>query len=109
MNTSIRILTQYIENGKMKGGIEFNLEIDLDLYMYEEERCVKAIEQLLKEHSNDYCQYKYISSEPVFHKPVTLCTTKRFEEVITAIYNAEPKDEAEERALNEDVDFLLDK
>lgn len=108
-NVMLRIFTQYTENGKQKGGIEFELEINLYMYMYEEERCVKAIQQLLKEHSNDYCQYTYISSEPIFHKPVALCTPKRFEEVVTEIYNAEPKDEAEERALNEDVDFLLGK
>jgi len=52
----IRIFTQYEENygfsegnvaWKNKGGHEFTLKADADLFMYDQDNCISAIKQLL--------------------------------------------------------------
>lgn len=77
----IRILTQYEENvafaeggtaWKPKGGHEFTLQADADLFMYAEEQCIEIIKQLIAEHNNASSRYTYIEHEIIFHEPTPL-------------------------------------
>ena len=80
--TLIQILTQVIENGKEKGSFTFNLNLDSDIldhaFLYEKEKAIEVIEQMLSIHSNNHTQYKFISYEILFHNPVELCTSEQF-------------------------------
>lgn len=79
MDTLIRIIAQYREEGKAKGGCELTVKIDFDILCYDEEMCVKIFKELVAKKSNDYCSYTYISHAPVFHEPVIL-SDKEFED-----------------------------
>src|SRR5262245_21935967 len=78
--THVRILTQYWENysdtkephWKAKGGLEFTLEMPADWFMYEKDRVVAIIKDMLTEDSNWHCKYEYLDFEPVFQKSIAL-------------------------------------
>jgi hypothetical protein len=89
MNTTIRILTQIFENygyatdphWKPKGGQEFTIETELDIYMYEKDFWENAVKAQLAEKSSTHMKFEYISSEPVFHKPIELDGVKCMESI----------------------------
>ena len=70
MKPLVRILAQVInENGKPKGGQEFEFRIDSDdaMYINVEEVC----KNILKETSKDWAEtFTYLSHELIFHDPV---------------------------------------
>jgi hypothetical protein len=76
MKTLVHVTAQYYENyntsgvgepyWKPKGGQVFSLMVDSDLFLYGKRECVKSIERLLGEVSNDYCRFEYIDHELVF-------------------------------------------
>lgn len=84
MKTLVRIIAQYMENysdsnvpfWKNKGGQEFELEVNSDLFMYDEENCLKVIKALLEEKSNPHCKYEYRGHELIFSNPVKLDSNK---------------------------------
>ena len=87
--TTIRIVAQVLENygctkepfqnWKPKGGQEFEVEVDFDIYMYEKETCETVFKLMLAEQSNAHMKFEFLSSEPVFHKPMVLDSAKCFE------------------------------
>ena len=82
MKTLIHIFTQYFENGKGKGTVMFSVNADTDNFMYAEDQCILAIKTLLKEKSNDYVTYEYLSHELIFHGVEALDDTKFAYEVV---------------------------
>jgi hypothetical protein len=76
-NSLVRITAQYYENygtaeaphWKPKGGQEFSLRADSDLFFYGQEECVKAIKMLLVDKSSDYARYEYLEHDLVFEEP----------------------------------------
>lgn len=84
----VRINTQYYENynfydggephWKAKGGYSFILRVDSDLFLYDEDVCVDAIRQMLKEYNTDLELFEYRSHELIFHDEVEL-NKDRFE------------------------------
>jgi hypothetical protein len=87
--TTIRITTQVSENygcanepfWKLKGGQEFTIESDLDIYMYAKDFWENAVKIQLAEKSNTHIKYEYLSSEPLFHKPIELDGKKCMESI----------------------------
>ena len=81
-NTLVRISAQYYENygsveapyWKPKGGQEFSLRVDSDLFLYADEECEKALRLLVESKSNDYARYEYLDHDLVFSEPVPLPT-----------------------------------
>lgn len=113
MNTLIRIIAQYKEEGKMKGGCELNVNVDLDILMYDEEMSVQIFKELLAKQSNEYCQYIYISHAPVFHKPVILNDQEfedRYIELATERSKNNPDpDEIPDYIIDQQIDELRGK
>ncbi|HEV8512198.1 MAG TPA: hypothetical protein VGQ59_02945 [Cyclobacteriaceae bacterium] len=82
MKTLVRILCQYFENystsgdgqpyWKPKGGVEFTLRADSDIFTYDEDFAIRAIKSLLETKSNPKARYEYFSHELVFHEPIEL-------------------------------------
>jgi len=80
MKSLVQITTQYFENygdidspfWKAKGIHKFNLLADSDLFFYNEQQCVEAIELMLFEQSNDHERYMYISHELIHSEPTML-------------------------------------
>lgn len=79
--TLVRIEAQYRENvawseggthWKNKGGIEFNLNMPIEWLMYDEERVISIIKDMLAEMSNDCTEYVFVDCSPVFIKPQEL-------------------------------------
>jgi hypothetical protein len=76
-NSLVRITAQYYENygsaevphWKPKGGQEFSLRADSDLFFYGQEECVKAIKMVLVGKSSDYVRYEYLEHDLVFEEP----------------------------------------
>lgn len=79
----VRILAQYEENyglaeggadcWKNKGGAEFTFEIDSHLMFYDSEKVINTVKTvLLKEKSNRFCRYSYLSHELVFDQPISI-------------------------------------
>lgn len=95
--TLMRITAQYEENygwaeggehWKPKGGHEFELRADSDIFMYAEEQALAAIKTLLAKHSNKACRYTYVSHELVFHEPTPL-SAEEFEKLVQELCNAQ--------------------
>lgn len=84
MNTLLQITAQVHENygwsgqgecpehWKPKGGQMFTLRVDSENFMYAETECIKAIDTLLANQSNEYWRYTYIGHELIFHEPIAL-------------------------------------
>lgn len=117
MKTLVRIIAQYSENvafgeggecWKPKSGREFEVEIDDNLLMFDNERCKAAIINMLAKHNNKLSRFELIDFEPVFYKPVQLCTADDFENEVIRLYKAEPVDHDEDRATQEQIDMLRD-
>ena len=99
MKTLVQITAQYYENyaahnsdwdgkregWKAKGGQVFQIYADSDDFFYGEEDCIEAIKSLLKEQSNPYCKYEYVSHEIIFSEPITL---EGFEERLNQIFES---------------------
>ena len=76
METLVHVTAQYFENyntsgvgaphWKPKFGQTFSLMVDSDLFLYGKSECIKAIQRLLDEVSNDYCRYEYVNHKLVF-------------------------------------------
>lgn len=96
MKIICRILTQYKENygtetaphWKNKGGVEFTLNVDGDIFLYEENHCIEAIKSLLAKQSHSMEQFEYVSHELVFNKPIALNDTD-FETLVLENIKAE--------------------
>ena len=74
MKTLLLITTQYEENygsseyphWKAKGGQTFSLNVDADFFMYDEARCIDAINLILNKKDNSHNRYTYLSHELLF-------------------------------------------
>ena len=103
-NSLVRITAQYYENygsaeaphWKPKGGHEFSLRADSDLFFYCEEECVKAIKMLLAAKSGDYVRLEYLEHELVFQEP-SLLSSEDFEMAFQKV-NQEYEDMAHKAA-----------
>ena len=92
-NSLVRITAQYFENygsaeaphWKPKGGQEFSLRADSDLFFYSEEECVGAIKMLLAAKSGDYARYEYLGHELVFEAPREL-SSEDFEMALQKVH-----------------------
>jgi hypothetical protein len=51
---------------KPKGAQMFSLTVDDDYFFYGEPQTIEAIEQLLREYSNDHVKYEYREHELIF-------------------------------------------
>lgn len=60
------------QSWKAKGGQMFTLRVDSDMFCYAETECIKAIDTLLANQSNDYVRYTYTEHELIFHEPIAL-------------------------------------
>ena len=78
MKTLLRVIAQYIdENGKPKGGREFMLTVNSDLFLYEKGECVEVVKEMLADFSKEWAgEYTYLSHELVFHEPILLNSNK---------------------------------
>jgi hypothetical protein len=87
-NTLVRVLTQYYdENGKPKGGQEFNLRVDADYFMYTKEAAIEAIKKLIlnfEKVSNYAGRHEYIDHELIFHESIEL-DSENFEKEIQKV------------------------
>lgn len=99
MKTQVRIQTQYFENKAWydggtawspKGGHEFTLMADTDLFMYAETECIEAIRMMLAERSNKCVKFTYLSHELIFDKPEELANTT-FEKLVQENYEKSQK------------------
>ena len=80
MKTLVQITAQLFENygdsyspnWKAKNTHKFNLYANSDLFMYEEEQCIEAIELMLFEQSNEKERFMYISHELIVSEPTSL-------------------------------------
>ena len=66
------VTSQYVENGKFKGGVEFRVVTDTDLMMYGVEDFVKGVKEVLKGLSSDWFSYEYLSHEVFFDDPIDI-------------------------------------
>ena len=74
--TELHITAQvYVKQGKSwkpKGGAQFILEVDTELYYIDEEASEKLIQKLLKAQSTKDKKFTYVSSELFFDAPIEL-------------------------------------
>jgi hypothetical protein len=73
--TLIRVLTQYFdENGKAKGGVEFELRVDSDSLLYPPKDVLAlTFQKLINAQMKNYGgRYEFLSYEPIFHEPLQL-------------------------------------
>ena len=93
MKDLIRITAQYHENysdtntpyWKPKGGTEFELQANSDLFLYVKEDCIKAIKIMLEKASNERSKYTYLDHEIIFGKSEVLCPDT-FEKLVQELH-----------------------
>jgi len=92
--TTLKVLAQYEENygdtqtpsWRPKGPSHFEIVgVDPDYFLYEKELCIKAIEQLLEEASNDRSRYTLIDWELQFCPTMTLTSPDKFESLVKGL------------------------
>jgi hypothetical protein len=80
MKTLVNITTRHFENysdtdtpsWRNKGQHTFHLDTDMYNFMYDELRCIDAINLMLFELSNEHERFEYVSHELVFSTPTKL-------------------------------------
>lgn len=87
MKNTVIINTQYKENygahdwdgngecpqhWKMKGGFQFQLEMNTDFLLYEESACIEVFKKMLTNESNDHEAFEYIDHEIQWSEPTKL-------------------------------------
>ena len=80
MKTLVNITTRHFENysdtdtpsWRSKGQHTFHLDTDMYNFMYDELRCIEAINLMLFELSNEHERFEYVSHELVFSTPTKL-------------------------------------
>lgn len=72
--TLVRVIAQYHENGKAKGGQEFTFRADSDIFLYaEKETIFKAIQSMLDIEDTKWGgKHTIVDYELVFHEPIEL-------------------------------------
>ncbi len=92
MNVLVRILTQYIdENGRPKGGQEFNTAMDSDALLYAEDETLKTLFQgLIDTQMATYAgKWIYVEHEPVFYTPIDLGDSNAaYDKLVEEIYHS---------------------
>jgi hypothetical protein len=86
--TLCKVLTQYYdENGKLKGGMEFQLRVDSDFFFYcDNDVIALAFQKMIDANMQRYCgKYVYLSHELVFHE--TLELNGDFESIFKECYD----------------------
>ncbi len=78
MDTLVRITAQYHDgNGKPKGGQEFEMRADVDLFMYMSREDIASILQRMinEETKNHEGTHTYVDHELIFSEPIMLSST----------------------------------
>lgn len=90
-NITVRVLAQYInENGRPKGGREFEFKADSDDLLYMQDSVIaESIQSMIDTTMKNYLgTFTYISHELIFNEAIQLTG---FEQAYTAIYAAKEK------------------
>ena len=69
------------QHWKKKGGKIFQVNLNVDYLMYDEERSINAFKRLLQDESNEGYRYTYTEHEIVWHEPIVLNDEKFLEHV----------------------------
>lgn len=96
MKTLLNIYAQVYENygenqypiWKAKGGQIFQTRVDMNDFMYVENDCIKALKKLVRENSNDYIKFEYVSHELIFSEPIII-EEEKFEETLNSFFKME--------------------